>query len=309
MLCDNPRVSIVSMVYNNFDGLLLSVKSALDQNYNNMEIIIADDCSKDFSRENLLKYVNEICPQNDKEISIFVNDENIGTVKNFNNAIRKTNGDIIIQLNAGDVLCDSNTVSCIIEKMIEKSSMVLATSRLLIDKDTRKIIRKIPDEEEINHIVRLNTPEKQNRAIFTGDFFNMASGAAIAYRKDFLNKVGGFDEEYLLWEDGPFFEKITSNGYKIDYCYDIISVFYETGGVSNSQISDKMKKDVITFLKKGLAKKEFSVFTKKKIKYRLKLIMYSPKKFVDISLMDVYIYKKILRLKRAIYLITKQRKN
>lgn len=62
---------------------------------------------------------------------------------------------------------------------------------------------------------------------------DFASGSAMTYEAAFLRKMGYFDENYRLWEDGPFINKITSQGYPLTFAYDIISIKYNDGGVSS----------------------------------------------------------------------------
>ena len=202
-----PYVSIITLSYNSGESLLLSIDSAFEQNYENVEIIIADDCSKGFSCQEVERYIKNKFSTSKKKLTVKKNDENIGTVKNLNKAINLASGEIIIHLSSGDTFFDHSTVSCIVEKFKEDSCPFIITSRVLVDKLTRNRIRFMPDWEERRNIKRINTPKKQNTAIYTGNFYNMASGAALAYKTEYIRCMGLFDESYVLWEDGPFFEK------------------------------------------------------------------------------------------------------
>ena len=55
-----------------------------------------------------------------------------------------------------------------------------------------------------------------------------------------------FDEKYRLWEDGPFLAKYLQRG-KLDCSYDIVSIWYEIGGVSTKKKSKKKSKSKSIF--------------------------------------------------------------
>ena len=50
-ITNNPKVSIVSAVYNTGKFIMRFLKSIQNQNFNDIEIILIDDCSKDNSVE------------------------------------------------------------------------------------------------------------------------------------------------------------------------------------------------------------------------------------------------------------------
>lgn len=298
-----PYVSIITLSYNSGESLLLSIDSAFEQNYENVEIIIADDCSKGFSCQEVERYIKNKFSTSKKKLTVKKNDENIGTVKNLNKAINLASGEIIIHLSSGDTFFDHSTVSCIVEKFKEDSCPFIITSRVLVDKLTRNRIRFMPDWEERRNIKRINTPKKQNTAIYTGNFYNMASGAALAYKTEYIRCMGLFDESYVLWEDGPFFEKVTRNGYVLHQNYDLTTICYEGGGISNSAISPLLKRDVIHFLNCGIENHNFTRFERKQIEYRIRSIENYPKKYFDIRFLDVFFYKQFLHIRRGIFKI------
>ena len=51
---NNPLVSILIPVYNREELIIKSIDSSLKQTYNNIEIIIVDNCSKDNTLNEIL---------------------------------------------------------------------------------------------------------------------------------------------------------------------------------------------------------------------------------------------------------------
>jgi glycosyltransferase involved in cell wall biosynthesis len=83
----NEKVSIVIPVYNREKLVGRAIESAINQSYNNIEIIVIDNCSKDNTFEVCKKY-----EKNDSRIKVYKNEENIGPVKNWMRGISKASG-------------------------------------------------------------------------------------------------------------------------------------------------------------------------------------------------------------------------
>jgi glycosyltransferase involved in cell wall biosynthesis len=93
---NNPKVSIAICTFNGEKFIAEQLESVLKQSYQNIEIIIVDDCSSDET--------SKICESyHDERIKLFKNKENIGYTKNFERAISICNGDYIC-------LCDQDDI-------------------------------------------------------------------------------------------------------------------------------------------------------------------------------------------------------
>ena len=80
------------------DTFLETIKSVLNQSYQNWEMIIVDDCSSDQSVSIVEKFL-----VNDKRIRILKNDINLGPGGSRNKAINAASGDIIAFLDSDDI--------------------------------------------------------------------------------------------------------------------------------------------------------------------------------------------------------------
>lgn len=101
-----PLVSIVITNYNYADYVGDAIKSALNQSYTNIEIIIIDDGSTDNSIEVLKKY------EKNKKIKI-VSRENKGIIYTRNEGVRLSNGVFVMQLDADDTLESTYVQECL----------------------------------------------------------------------------------------------------------------------------------------------------------------------------------------------------
>lgn len=85
---DNSLVSILIPVYNREKYISETVKSALNQTYKNIEIIVVDNKSTDDTWR-ILFNLSKL----DKRIKIFQNDSNIGPVKNWKRCLDEAQGE------------------------------------------------------------------------------------------------------------------------------------------------------------------------------------------------------------------------
>ena len=82
------KVSILIPVYNRDDLIGQTLDSALDQTYNNIEIIVVDNASTDNTWEVIQRYEKQ-----DDRIKAFRNDTNIGPVKNWRKCLDHATGE------------------------------------------------------------------------------------------------------------------------------------------------------------------------------------------------------------------------
>lgn len=114
-----PLVSIIIPTYNQASYISRAVKSALDQVYPNLEIIIADD----HSSENILIQIQELL--DDPRIKYFKNNSNIGRVKNYRKSIEEyAIGDWVLVLDGDDYLTDNSFIADAIKLIIEDENVV-----------------------------------------------------------------------------------------------------------------------------------------------------------------------------------------
>lgn len=95
----SPLVSIVILNYNAGDLLLDCVESILKTNYNNYEIILVDNTSKDQSHKK--------CKEKFEQIILIENDKNLGYCEGNNVGIREAKGEYVVILNP-DTVVDPN---------------------------------------------------------------------------------------------------------------------------------------------------------------------------------------------------------
>ena len=98
-----PKISIISPVFNTGKFALRFLRSIQYQNFNDIEIILIDDCSIDNSLELIKKYQTE-----DNRIRIIKNKKNKGTFSSRNLGILKSKGNYILLSDPDDILLENS---------------------------------------------------------------------------------------------------------------------------------------------------------------------------------------------------------
>ena len=270
-----PLVTIVSASYNHIDHLYKTIKSVCMQSYGKIEYIICDDASDCFPKEEIEKYLIKNKSNNIVSYRIISNSKNVGTVRNLNNAYKKANGLIVLPLSCGDCFYSPDTVSTIVNRFMETGCKVLATSMIKYEGEFIPI-EIVPHVDARRIIQSRDSARKQYDSFITAHFHEMIAGCNLYITKAALEEYDYFDEKYDLWEDGPFLSKYLFSD-KVEFAYDIISIWYEGGGVSDKPFdyhSPRMKKDVRLYATSDAIKHidTFSFIDRRRIRYRYKRI-------------------------------------
>ena len=299
-----PLVSIITTAYNNYCCFEDTVKSVLSQDYPKIEYIVSDDSSANFDRNKIESIITKYKQENLVNYSVIYHKENVGTVKNLNEAVKKSKGDYIISLSSEDYFTSNNIVSSIISRMKENNCEIITYTR--IKYNNGKKLYKIPSQFYYNYLSKLDDCKKQFSALVSCRYYELASGSSVCFKRTLLEKLGFFDESYVYWEDGPFFAKCNIEGTVIDKAYDIYGVYYKAGGISNSKTVSKasvgIKNDSIRFYSEIINNysKELNNNDLRRVKYaleRLEANTNSKKMFIKFRYLDVFIQNQIIKIK------------
>lgn len=117
-LLEKEPLSLVSIVLTTYNGekyLAKQLESLFQQTYTNIEIIAVDDCSSDKTVEILTEHAEK-----HRNIKVFVNDVNLGFIKNFEKGCTLSSGDYIA-LSDQDDYWDPDKIRKLVEAIGEHS--------------------------------------------------------------------------------------------------------------------------------------------------------------------------------------------
>jgi glycosyltransferase involved in cell wall biosynthesis len=105
----HPLVTIIIPTYNQASFLTQTIRSALAQDYPNLELVISDDGSRDGTKS----IVESI---SDSRIRYVRNERNLGRVGNYRKALyEKARGDWVLNLDGDDILLDTGFIGAAVE--------------------------------------------------------------------------------------------------------------------------------------------------------------------------------------------------
>ena len=92
-------VSVIIPVYNAEKYLKHCLDSILNQTYKNIKLIISDDCSTDGTKKILKDYA-----QKDDRIELYLQEKNLGVVKNIEFLLKKVSSNLYMLSDQDDIL-------------------------------------------------------------------------------------------------------------------------------------------------------------------------------------------------------------
>lgn len=297
---DKPLVSVILLSYNNTQYITQAIKSVLEQNYANIELIISDDCSEYFDKESILKYVEKNKRQNVRNLIINVNVNNLGTVKNINAALKYAKGEYIKLLAADDELYEENVLSRFVEHLKENGFEIVASRFAVCDESFQTIKYLLPEKKNIQFIENLPPVKLYGKLAVE----NIIGGVGVCMRRDLIYKYKLFDERYILTEDLPTWLILLRHGVKIGYM-DFITVKYRENGVSNGDFSPATKilrNDLLKIIENEILPNQhmLSIYEKRIVNF-MRINMYQEKNKLSLLLFSDVIICKVFK-KISLYL-------
>jgi glycosyltransferase involved in cell wall biosynthesis len=227
-------ISVVVISYNSSNYILETLESIKAQTYDNIELIISDDCSSDdtvllgerWTSENISRF---------NGIKVIANKKNAGISANLNIGLKECKGKFIKPIAADDILVEDclerNYKACVTNKYKILFSEVLT----FIDNDKSKLIAS-----DYSYSLKcFDLDYRGQNKLLSHTHFPQTQTFFV--EKNFLEQVGYFEEEYKYMEDYPMWFKITSMGYKLNFL-ECVTVLYRvhSESVYNYKKTDKI---------------------------------------------------------------------
>jgi glycosyltransferase involved in cell wall biosynthesis len=229
---DNPLVTIICLSYNHEKFVVETLNSVVNQNYSPIELIIVDDCSLDTT-----KTIIEDWLLSHPEVQFIANEINLGNTKSFNNALKITKGDYIIDLAADDLLVPngiSMQVNAFKNSSFKNLGIVYGNAEI-INENSSFNSYYFPVDANGNVITKRKTGDIYASVLSTGDSICSVS---TLIKKTVFDFLGGYDET-LGYEDLDSWIR-ASRVYEFDF---IDAVLIKKRIVSNSLGTNFFKKN------------------------------------------------------------------
>lgn len=232
------KYTVIITNYNNDEYILSAIESILEQNYQNIQLIITDDCSKKFDKKLISNYINKNKKRNIKEIEFIINSKNLGTVKTLNKALKKATGEYILFFAADDKLGDKTVLSKFANEFNRSGKNVITTQWKKCDENLKPLSNILNPYEAKKYNIK-NIKYQLYRLCRS----NIYGSGATSYKKEVFEKYGYLDEGYKYLEDWPLWIRLLSKNEKI-YFSNFTGLLHRSGGISgeNNTVTPVKKK-------------------------------------------------------------------
>lgn len=185
-----PKVTVLTTVYNGLPYLKEAIESTLKQTYSNFEFLMIDDASTDGSWECILSYT-------DPRVRVVRNQHNIGQVASLNKGLQLARGEFIARLDQDDVNLPDRLKEQLEFLEKHREITIISSWEHLIDSSGRRFCdwrRELKNYGEFLSYILLRLCPIWHPSVM--------------FRKDMIIKLGGFDTSYAPAEDYELWSRI-----------------------------------------------------------------------------------------------------
>lgn len=261
-----PLVSVVMATYRRDKELKRALASLANQDYENFEVVLVDDSAAEEWNKKTEQLVEKWKEKTSIPIIYIQNCENCGSAASRNLGITVANGEYVAFLDDDDKY-EKEKISHQVTHMIETNADYSITD-LALYKENGKL-------EEVRTRYYLNGKDLKNpsRLLALHLMYHMTGTDTLMFRKEYLEKIGGFppidvgDEFYLMKE------AITAGGTfsYLPQCDVKALVHTETEGLSSKE--GKIKGENVLYEYKKQFFKELKHSERKQIRMRHHLVL------------------------------------
>ena len=220
---NQPLVSVNITTYNRASSLSRCLDSVLKQDYQNIEVILVDDCSSDNTNEVAKKYLEK-----SSKIKYFKHEKNKGNAYARNTALNNCNGFYIAFMDDDDEWIDNSKIKKqveIFEKSEDKKLGIVCSGIVRVKKNGKEIIEMVKIPKDIKY------------QILKGGFIN---NSTVLTKKSIMNEIGGFDIKNYRGIDSEFFRRmIVIYNYNVFFMKEITCKYFESSKNRMSDTNDR----------------------------------------------------------------------
>lgn len=202
-------VSVVVLSYCSAETIAETLDSIKNQTYQNIELIIADDCSPDNSVETAEQWIeqNKGCLA---LIKLVTARQNTGIPGNINRALKQATGDYLKLIAADDYM----TTDAIAEYVdfCEKNPMAIPVAKAHLFSDEKADFRDVQGYCDRCYEFLKKDYKEQYRMLLIQN--RIVAPAGSFYPMQVIRECKGYDEHYRWFEDYPMNLKVMRKGYR-----------------------------------------------------------------------------------------------
>lgn len=214
------KLSIVTINYNNAEGLRKTMESVLAQTYTEIEYIIVDGASTDGS----VDVIRELAT---RPTIKWVSEKDTGIYNAMNKGIRMATGDYIEILNSGDILFDANVT----QRMIEHLDQINSQNENPIGILYGNMIKSWPNGKRMKEHAQPNIATTDSFLFFYRGTLNPDG---TLFHSSLFEKYGFFNENMRICSDWEWFIRAVVFGNETPVHIDVDTILFDMTGISES---------------------------------------------------------------------------
>jgi glycosyltransferase involved in cell wall biosynthesis len=226
-----PKVSVITTLYNYRNYIEECIKSFIEQDFDDCEMIIVDDASTDNPYEVIEKYVSD-------KLTYIRLDKNQGYSHAKNVGIINAKSDILVMLDSDDMLTE-NSLSMRHEKISKGYDFVHGPVMDLRSKG------RIPSK-----LWKQWIKSKKDASCY-----RLVHAQSVMLRKSIHRKIGLYDENLRCKSDRELWARVFNHGFKIGWVDDYVSIYRIHSkqmhkSKEKAKHNDRLQREVLALIKK-----------------------------------------------------------
>lgn len=208
-----PRLSIITVNYNQVANLQRTFDSVFCQTFTDYEYIVIDGGSNDGSKELIQKHQDRI--------TYWVSERDKGIYNAMNKGIEQAKGEYCYFLNAGDRLYEATTLSQLFAKNISEE---IVCGKIVFASTERQ-----------------RTGGHPRQVTFSFLFHSYFCHQAVFFKTSLFQRTGLYDESFRILADWALLTLALAK-YHASYRYleDVVIAYYDTTGISSQKQSEQI---------------------------------------------------------------------
>jgi len=228
------NISVITTLYNYSNYIEEAIKSFLDQNFNDTEMIIVDDASTDNPYKIIKKYEND-------KIKYIRLEKNQGYSHAKNVGIKASLSETLVMLDADDML---------VKGSLESRYYKLMLGYDFVHGPVLELRKGALKEHKL-----WKQWKKSNK---DASCYRLVHAQSVMLKKEIHRQIGLYDESLRCKSDREMWARIFSHNFKIGWVNDYVSVYRSHSkqmhkSKEKMKINDKLQKQVLKKIKKRVS--------------------------------------------------------
>lgn len=208
------KLSVITINYNNAQGLRKTIESVVSQTWQEFEHIIIDGASTDGSKKLIDQYANQQINKSTNQQVNITSEPDLGVFNAMNKGIKRAKGDYLLFLNSGDFLVDKDVLKKVFT--VKYTEDILCGNCLISDNGKLVFTTNPPEAFQLSHFYKATIAHQ-----------------ATFIKRSLFDRFGLYREDLKFMSDWEFWIRVIIFGNASTKKIDVIVSDYNLDGISS----------------------------------------------------------------------------